>query len=76
MLVTVKQVVLTHREIEEVAGRDAGGVVIVVFCAGRRNAHIFGSVLARRAQAIPRDELIGMVGVANTPPQESPAWNC
>ena len=37
MLVTVEEVVLPERDIEEVAGCDAGGVVVVVLGSGRRD---------------------------------------
>ena len=52
VLVTIEEVIFAHREVEEVAGRDPGWVVVVVFGAGRRNLHIFGRVLVRRANAV------------------------
>jgi hypothetical protein len=37
VLVTVKEVVISYRKVEQVSGPDAGWIVIVVFFARRRN---------------------------------------
>ena len=34
VLVTVEEVVFAHREVKEVAGRDAGWIVVVILRAG------------------------------------------
>ena len=75
VLVPVKNIVLTEREVEEIAGGDAGGVVIVVLSAGRGDrSHTWKR---NHPPGKPGQiELIATVGVASTPPQESPAWNC
>ena len=61
MLVPVKDVVVTHREVKEVARGDAGWVVIVVLCARRRDAQVLGSVLACRALPAPDAESLPQI---------------
>ena len=50
-LVTVKQIVMTHGQIKEVARCDAGRVVVVIFRVGGWNFHQGRTVLGCRAQA-------------------------
>src|ERR1039458_206031 len=51
VLVAVKNVVVSHREVEETPRCDTGRVMVVVLRAGRRNLYERGPVLRCRAEA-------------------------
>src|SRR5690349_20222491 len=49
VFISAKQVVIPHRQIEQMTGSDAGRVVIVTFCSGCGYGEKTGSVLTGRA---------------------------
>ena len=72
--VAVEEVVVAHGDVEEIARRDARRIVIVVLGSG-------GGDLSRSFEPYcdaghSPVGLMGVVGVASTLPQKSPAWNC
>ena len=72
--VGIENVVISYRDVEKIARSDARRIVIVIFRARCGNASRRVEVYCEAGQ-VPVG-LIGVVGVACTPAQESPASNC
>src|SRR5580658_7753459 len=51
LLLAVKEIVVSHSNVKEIARRDAGRVVVVVLRARRGNGYQCGTIQARRAEA-------------------------